>query len=156
MQIACDNVALPEAATLQRWPAAVVDFLDLDFARDREVTVRLVGSQESQDLNYRFRQRDAATNVLSFPAGDPVDLPGEEAAPLGDIVMCAPVVATEAEAQGKSAADHWAHLLVHGTLHLLGYDHVAEADAVQMEALEIAILARHGVANPYIERESGR
>ncbi|MGB5345393.1 MAG: rRNA maturation RNase YbeY [Woeseia sp.] len=142
--------------SLQRWPLAVVEYLDLRFERDREITVRLVDRAESRHLNSRYRHRDAETNVLSFPAGEPFELPPEEALPLGDLVLCAPLVAEEAASQRKSSADHWAHLLVHGTLHLLGYDHEADADAASMEALEVAILARHGVANPYMERESGR
>ncbi len=97
-------------------------------------------------LNRRYRHRDYATNVLSFP----VELPAGIATPLiGDLVICAPVVAREAAAQGKPARAHWAHLSVHGVLHLLGHDHIVEADATRMEALERRILATLGIADPY-------
>ena len=106
-------------------------------------------------LNSRFRQIDKPTNVLAFPSYD-ADLAEllEEAGelPLGDLVICAPVVLREAAEQGKSADDHWAHMLVHGTLHLLGYDHVEAEDAARMEALETRILAAQGIGDPYRDR----
>lgn len=116
--------------------------------------MRIVDEAESRALNHRFRDRDAPTNVLSFPAGDDLVLPEGEARPLGDIVLCAPVVEREAALQGKPAGAHWAHLLVHGALHLLGYDHGNDADAAEMEALEIAVLAAGGLPDPYAGRES--
>ena len=111
-----------------------------------ELCLRIVGRSEIRDLNRRYRGRDKATNVLSFPAELPPDLPFSH---LGDVVVCAPVVHEEARRQGKDPAAHWAHMLIHGTLHLLGYDHDADSDAAVMEALEIAALARLGWPCPY-------
>jgi probable rRNA maturation factor len=141
LQLAGDWDDLPERREFERWVAAAL--------RDRqqaELTVRIVGREESRDLNSRYRGKDCATNVLSFPAGLPegIDLPL-----LGDIVVCAPLVADEAAQQGKSLSDHWAHLVVHGVLHLLGYDHVEEAEALEMEALETVVLAGLGIDDPY-------
>ena len=141
LQLAGDWDDLPERREFERWVAAAL--------RDRqqaELTVRIVGREESRDLNSRYRGKDCATNVLSFPAGLPegIDLPL-----LGDIVVCAPLVADEAAQQGKSLSDHWAHLVVHGVLHLLGYDHDEEAEALEMEALETVVLAGLGIDDPY-------
>jgi len=104
-----------------------------------------------QRLNCEFRGQDKPTNVLSFPAGEIDGLPEDTEMPLGDIVVCAAVVTDEAAQQGKKTGDHWAHMMVHGTLHLLGFDHENDADAEQMEGLEIQILTDHGIANPYGE-----
>ena len=111
-----------------------------------ELTIRLVDEPESQELNSEYRQKDKPTNVLSFPADLPdiVDLPL-----LGDLIICAPVVAKEAEEQHKSLNAHWAHLVIHGTLHLLGYDHIDENDANIMEAIETSVLATMGIDCPY-------
>lgn len=117
-----------------------------------EVSVRLVDSNEMANLNATYRGKKGATNVLSFPA----DLPAELNVPLlGDIVICAPVVRSEALQQGKSETAHWAHMTVHGTLHLLGYDHIEEEDATIMEALESAILGKLNFACPYDARQPG-
>lgn len=102
-----------------------------------------------RSLNCAFRGKDKPTNVLSFPAGDVAGLPADAPLPLGDIVICAGVVGAEAAAQGKTEDDHWAHMLVHGTLHLLGFDHETDAEAADMEALETRILGEHGIADPY-------
>lgn len=107
------------------------------------LTLRIVDADESQALNRDFRGKDAPTNVLSFGYDDVPEL-------LGDVVICADVVAREAAAQGKSAAAHWAHMVVHGCLHLQGFDHQSDAEAARMEALETAILARLGFGNPYL------
>lgn len=116
-----------------------------------EVSVRIVDEEEGQALNRTYRGTNKPTNVLSFPAGNDsgAGLPPEVPRSLGDIVICAPVVVREARAQGKDVADHWAHLLVHGTLHLLGYDHERDEDATKMEDLERRTLAARGLGDPY-------
>ncbi len=111
-----------------------------------ELTLRVVDEAEARELNLRWRERDYATNVLSFPADGLADIAPDL---LGDIVLCAPVVAAEAATQGKRVADHWAHLTVHGVLHLLGFDHEDEQAAAIMEEHERAILAGLGIADPY-------
>lgn len=128
---------------------------------DTEIGIRLTDDGELRTLNQRYRDIDAPTNVLSFPTADgaPVDgapIDGTTGAPppgmplaLGDVVLAFEIICGEAEAQGKTLADHLGHLVVHGVLHLLGYDHQAEAQAVAMEHLEIAVLAGLGVADPY-------
>jgi probable rRNA maturation factor len=118
-------------------------------AAGRELGLRVVGASESRRLNAHFRGRDQATNVLSFP---PPRLPRATARasqPLGDLVICARVLRAEARAQDKTLRAHWAHLIVHGTLHLVGYDHERDADAQRMERREVAVLRRLGFANPY-------
>jgi probable rRNA maturation factor len=133
--------ALPTDGQFERWAAVA-----LQGRSEAELTIRLVDREESRDLNRRFRGKDAPTNVLSFPA----DLPADLALPLlGDIVICAPLVAEEAVAQGKREDAHWAHLTIHGILHLLGYDHRQAAAAELMEGLEIRLLAGLGIADPY-------
>ncbi len=111
-----------------------------------ELTVRIVDEDESRQLNSQYRGKDKPTNVLSFPAELPEDL---DLPLLGDLVICAPVVAQEAEQQRKASSAHWAHMVVHGTLHLLGYDHIEDADAEVMEKLETGLLAWLGYADPY-------
>ncbi len=110
-----------------------------------EQTIRIVGKSESRALNAQYRDKAAPTNILSFPA----DVPHIEYQCLGDLVICAPLVAAEAEQQGKSDSAHWAHLVVHGMLHLQGYDHKTDSDAEKMEALEVEILSTLGYSNPY-------
>jgi probable rRNA maturation factor len=118
-------------------------------ARGAEVALRVVGTTESRRLNARYRGKDAPTNVLSFPA-QPLPAPGKGAArPLGDLVICARVLRREARVQGKSLRAHWAHLVVHGALHLIGYDHERARDARRMERREISVLRGLGFANPY-------
>jgi len=114
------------------------------------MSVRLVNREEIRLLNRDYRQLDSATNVLSFPAGEISGLPTEVAQSLGDVVVCASVVSDEAAEQGKSVDAHWAHMLVHGTLHLLGYDHQTAADAAEMESLEARILKANGLTDPYL------
>jgi len=115
-------------------------------AAGRELGVRVVGRTESRRLNARYRGRDKPTNVLSFPAAK---LPAGAAQPLGDLVICPEVLRAEAREQHKSLRAHWAHLVVHGTLHLVGYDHERPEDANRMERREIAVLRRLGFPNPY-------
>lgn len=125
--------------------------------RTREVGVRIVDETEGGELNRRYRDRDGATNVLSFPAaaGEAfAALDEDEPLPLGDLVFCGPLIAREAAEQHKAPAHHWAHLAVHGTLHLLGYDHDTEREARAMEELEVRILGRRGIDDPYRQRES--
>jgi probable rRNA maturation factor len=111
-----------------------------------DLAVRVVGAAESRRLNRRYRRRDRPTNVLSFPA---TVAQADGTRPLGDLVICAPVVAREARAQDKALAQHWAHMIVHGTLHLLGYDHERLDDARRMERYEVGVLRTLGYPNPY-------
>ena len=118
-----------------------------------EVTVRIVGREEGSRLNERFRGRPGPTNVLSFPFAPPPGAPSAADRELGDVVLCAPVVNREARDQGKPRGDHWAHLVVHGVLHLLGYDHDTPGAAERMEGLERRLLAGLGVPDPYEIRD---
>jgi len=145
LQVACVAAELPAREAFEAWAAAALAGEDRDAA---ELTIRIVDAAESAELNRRYRHRSGPTNVLSFPFEAP---PGIELPLLGDLVICAPVVAREAAGQGKPAAAHWAHMVVHGILHLLGYDHLEEEEAAGMEALETAILARIGYPDPYRE-----
>ncbi len=141
LQIATSFEPLPDEQQFALWVRTAVQE-----PGEAELTIRLVDREESRRLNSRYRGKEAATNVLSFPAELPegVDLPL-----LGDIVICAPLVAEEAAAQGKSLEAHWAHLTLHGILHLLGYDHQQEAETQAMEALEVELLDSLGYRNPY-------
>jgi probable rRNA maturation factor len=127
--------SVPATAQLRRWAMAALG------RRADEVTLRIVGPAESRALNRRYRKKDKPTNVLSFPYDDP--------GLLGDIVICAAVVNREAREQGKRREAHWAHMVVHGVLHLLGFDHIRPADAKVMERRERAILARLSFPDPY-------
>ena len=119
-------------------------------AAGREIGVSVVGPAESRRLNAQFRGRDKPTNVLSFPVAElPAPAAGDEPRPLGDLVICPQVLRTEAREQKKSLRAHWAHLVVHGSLHLIGYDHERDSDADRMERREIAVLRRLGFPNPY-------
>ena len=135
---------VPEEEDLRRWIAAAL--ASRKKPGDAEISVRLVDGDEMARLNQAYRHKAGPTNVLSFPA----ELPAELELPLlGDIVICAPVVRAEAREQNKNTAAHWAHMAVHGTLHLLGYDHTEEREALVMEALETAILAKLNYPCPY-------
>jgi probable rRNA maturation factor len=143
IQNACDTENLPSDESFQKWvDSALVTLSETEF----ELTIRLVNIEESQQLNKQFRQMDKPTNVLSFPFEVPE---GIELNLLGDLVICAQVVEQEAKDQNKDLFDHWAHMVIHGCLHLLGYDHINDTDANEMEALEVNILARLEIANPY-------
>ena len=143
LQLASDTAGIPQQADFQRWLNAAVH----PFQAGAEVTVRIVDNAESQQLNLQYRSKDKPTNVLSFPFQAP---PGIELPLLGDLVICAPVVQAEALVQHKTATDHWAHMVVHGCLHLLGFDHINDDDAEQMEAEEVTILQQLGFTNPYL------
>jgi len=133
----------PPRRELTRWVATALG----RGAAGGELGLAVVGAPESRRLNSQYRGRDCATNVLSFPAPRPP--PGAPVRALGDLVICARVLRAEARAQAKTLRAHWAHLVVHGTLHLIGYDHERDADARRMERREIAVLRRLGFANPY-------
>ena len=134
----------PRRADIAAWTNAALGRR----ARNRELSVRVVGRAESRRLNASYRGKDHPTNVLSFPA-PPLRARGVEAQSLGDLVICPHVLRNEAREQKKSLRAHWAHLVVHGALHLIGYDHERSTDARRMERREIAVLRELGFANPY-------
>lgn len=136
LQTATSAEYLPTSRQLKHWASVSLNV-------DTEVTIRIVDEEEGQTLNRDYRGKDYATNVLTFALT-------EEPYVMGDIVLCAPVIAAEAHAQNKLLEAHYAHLTVHGILHLQGYDHISEAQAELMESLEISILAKLGYANPYL------
>ena len=143
IQRASEAPEQPDDDSFLRWVG-----LALGAGTDRELTIRLVDEDEGRSLNHTYRGKDYATNVLSFPA----DLPPELDLPLlGDLVVCAPVVAREATEQGKPLNAHWAHMVIHGCLHLLGYDHIDDTEANEMETLERELLAQLSIADPYLD-----
>lgn len=142
IQYAVDRRGVPAAASFRRWITASLDLV----GRTGDLTLRVVGAEESAAFNLTYRNKSGPTNILSFPFEPP---PGWVGNYLGDLVLCAPVVAHEAEMQAKPLRAHWAHLSVHGSLHLLGYDHQTADDAHQMETLEIQILKELGFDDPY-------
>jgi len=143
LQIALDLPGLPAESDFRRWAEAAL--AGAGHSGDAELTLRVVNEAESTVLNETYRHKQGPTNVLSFPFKTP---PQVESVLLGDIVICAPVVLREAVVQGKTPEAHWAHLVAHGVLHLLGYDH-DETQAEAMESLEIRILAGLGYPDPY-------
>ena len=147
---ALPRAGLPSAVSFRKWVAAAL----AGRIREADLAIRLVDAREGRALNRHYRGKDYATNVLSFPAdaAEGVKLPkGVKMPLLGDLVICAPVVAREAKEQGKPLNDHYAHLTVHGVLHLLGWDHEDEREAECMEALEREILAGLGIGDPYLQ-----
>ena len=143
---AVPRAGIPAAVSFRRWVAAAL----AGRIREADLAVRIVGNKEGRALNHHYRGKDYATNVLSFPAELPEGLPkGVKLPLLGDLVLCAPVVAREAKEQGKPLSAHYAHLTVHGTLHLLGWNHEDEREAEAMEQLEREILAEMGIDDPY-------
>ena len=147
VQYACQSPHLPDKKTLTRWVKMVTQMVPCP-QKVMELTIRVVDEQEGCELNTKWRQRSYPTNVLSFPFESPS---GFHFPLLGDIVICAPVVVREAQDQNKPLVAHWAHLVIHGTLHLLGYDHLEETQAQIMENLEINALQRLGYPNPYLD-----
>lgn len=143
IQYAVTGGGIPTAETIR---AHVRHALKAAAAEDAELTVRVVDAAEITALNSEYRGKQGATNVLSFPY-EP--LPGVNSALIGDVVICAPVVAAEAIAQDKPLEAHWAHIVIHGVLHLLGHDHREETGALAMEDLERRLLAALGYADPY-------
>lgn len=141
-QLASEADEVPPDTSFQRWAEAALE----GRRDDAELVVRIVDEAESQQLNRDYRGKDKPTNVLSFPFEAP---PGVEIDHIGDLVICAPVVQREALEQGKSAEAHWAHMTVHGVLHLLGYDHIEDVQAEEMEGLERTILAALNFPDPY-------
>ncbi|NNF15265.1 MAG: rRNA maturation RNase YbeY [Gammaproteobacteria bacterium] len=147
VQRVCDDAYAPDDPALQLWAATTAG----RFGGAGEITLRIVGEQEMQSLNDKYRNIRRTTNVLAFPADREFD-PHQEV--LGDVVICASVVAREAREQSKSIDAHWAHLVTHGVLHLLGFDHVSTAMANEMEAQEKQILAGFGIADPYLHSDN--
>ena len=152
VQLALDQAgqaSVPNAHTIQCWVDAALQVAEQKTTAT-QMTVRIVERDEIVELNEQFRQKNGPTNVLSFPFEPTPGMPAELAEPeLGDVVVCAAVVEQEAREQNKTSEAHWAHMIVHGSLHLLGYDHIKEDEAKQMEALEVDVLARLGFADPY-------
>lgn len=145
---ALPRAGLPAAASFRRWVAAALD----GRIRQADLAIRIVDAREGRSLNRHYRGKDHATNVLSFPAEMPEGLPKGVTLPvLGDLVLCAPVIAREAREQGKPLNAHYAHLTVHGALHLLGWNHADDTEAECMEQLEREILAGLGIDDPYRE-----
>ena len=149
VQITCDEVCIPDSDLLSEWAKCAIEAAD--HCAGTEVSIRVVDAVEIQELNRKYRRIDKPTNVLSFPAGEIEGLPPNVEQALGDVVVCASVVRDESKQQGKVISDHWAHMIVHGTLHLLGFEHETDDQAVAMERLETHILTSIGVADPYGE-----
>jgi probable rRNA maturation factor len=151
LQEASEHELLPSLSQLSLWVDAAIKAALHDKAKHEqefELTIRIVDEDESESLNSQYRGKNKPTNVLSFPFEAPAEI---ELDLLGDLVICAPVVAREAKEQSKPEIAHWAHMVVHGTLHLQGYDHIEDDEADAMEALEVSILASLGFPDPYIE-----
>ena len=142
IQIIFTSPEQPSEAQIQLW----IDTALTDIQRDTEIVVRIVDEQESAELNETYRHKQGATNILSFP----VEIPeGIDLNLLGDLVICAPVLEKEAQQQGKILDHHWAHIIIHGVLHLLGYDHLDDEQAEEMESKEIILLQKLNIPNPY-------
>ena len=145
VQIASEDSDLPDTERVRAWANAAASKLH----DDAELTIRIVDEDEGAHLNSTYRGKPGATNVLSFPFESP---PGVVLPLLGDVVICAPIVKREAVNQSKTLQAHWAHMVVHGVLHLLGYDHVDDGDAREMESVETRVLEHLGFDNPYEPR----
>lgn len=143
---ASDFQEIPIESDVDAWVSAALVAANQN--SESELSIRVVNKSESQALNSQYRHKDKPTNVLSFPCDLPSDV---DIALLGDLVICAELVQEEAGEQNKTATAHWAHLIVHGTLHLCGYDHIEDHEANEMEALEISILQTLGFDDPYVQ-----
>ena len=138
---------IPGDAELQMWFEKAL----ADYSKDAEVLIRVVGKQEISALNEQYRHKQGPTNILSFPFEAPEV--NAEISLLGDLVVCAPILEKEAQTQQKTLKDHWVHIVIHGILHLIGYDHINENEAIEMEAKEIYILQQLDIDNPYQEKD---
>ncbi len=145
LQLATGQGEIPSKEQMEQWAERAVDTVGVDPSAG--LTIRVVDEAESAELNEHYRHKANPTNVLSFPFEAPPGIPVEPS--LGDLVICAPVIAREALEQGKRPEAHWAHMVVHGTLHLLGMDHLQEQEAEAMEAREVEVLAALGFPDPY-------
>jgi probable rRNA maturation factor len=141
-----DSTCIPSDAEFQAWVELALE----DYSTDAEVVIRIVDNAEISALNQQYRFKQGATNILSFPFELPEEVEGIDL--LGDLVVCASVLKQEAISQGKSLKNHWAHIIMHGILHLLGYDHTDEIDAHKMEKKEIVMLKKIHINNPYQEQ----
>jgi len=148
LQIATNAKTLPHPSQFKEWVGVVLSdrLSSLENENDVELTIRIVDEEEIIDLNYRYRHKNGSTNVLSFPVEVDVDF---NYYVLGDIVICAAVVELEAKQQNKELLSHWAHMVVHGILHLLGFDHENEVEAHKMENIEISLMKKLGFSSPY-------
>ena len=143
LQIASEETDnLPSETQIMQW----LDVILPQFMDQAEITIRIVDQAESQQLNNTYRHKDKPTNVLSFPFESPIEI---DVPLLGDLIICKQVVEAEAQEQHKSLTSHWAHMIVHGCLHLLGYDHILDEEAEEMENIEIDIMRQLGFDNPY-------
>ncbi len=143
IQIVSESKQLPSLEQFQSW----VDSVLTDKAVDSEIVIRIVDEQEMTQFNEQYRKKKGATNILSFPFDAPE---GIESQLLGDLLVCAPIIEKQAIQQNKTIEDHWAHMIVHGILHLIGYDHINDAEAEEMEALEVKLLKTIKIKNPYL------
>ena len=142
------DFSCPTLAEFSQWVNTALDFAPKNISENlEEITIKIVDKTESQQLNETFRHKKGPTNILSFSYDQ---IPGFEQTSLGDLAICAEIVENEANSLNIDISDHWAHLTIHGTLHLLGYDHIEEDDAKIMEALEVSILKHFNIANPYL------
>ncbi|MDP0561620.1 MAG: rRNA maturation RNase YbeY [Candidatus Endonucleobacter sp. (ex Gigantidas childressi)] len=142
LQIASESSKLPSLPDIERWVSAAL----IKRTSELEISIRIVDITEGAKLNQQWRNKSGPTNVLSFPADLPVEV---GLSLLGDLVICAPTVEEESKEQGKSLQAHWAHIVIHGTLHLLGYDHIEDDQARLMESLEVKIMKSIGFPDPY-------
>lgn len=154
LQLAVSEAGVPPVSEWSRWAGAAVTAARSGAERSGNLTIRLVDSEESERLNSAYRHKSGATNVLAFAGPGVATSPPQGELELGDLVICLPVACAEAREQGKDLVSHMAHLTIHGTLHLLGYDHDDDRSAERMEKLETTLMAEFGYADPYAIREN--